>query len=247
MQIDRRKKEIRDFLASIPKPEGLLSETIDGQEFAYRYESRCRVCSAPDKDLPQGGVVKNLVETLLVHSMPYLFIERKIEPLMAEWPDKAKITYASIRTHQMRHLKHDQLAFRMIAERNAQLKGKAILLGMESLVTEEAFLEATQYEAWRRLMDGQMEVRWADAATAFKRRQEIDDTAAGQFNLIELKAQLDFVIAVIRESVPPELWPGIAARLSSWNNTEELPEEAVIVEEEGDPFPEFFEAVPEDE
>src|SRR5881409_772612 len=85
----------------------------------YRRESRCRVCSAPDRDVPNGAVVRNLIEELLMVPKTYSAIVRVIDPLMESWPEDFRISKDSVMRHAKRHLAWEETAIRQIAERRA--------------------------------------------------------------------------------------------------------------------------------
>ena len=212
--LDRRTKVYKDIISLMPKPTAEIEETLDGEEFRYLPEPRCRVCTANDKNLPNGLEVQELVDGLLLYPKSVADIYRTIEPLMADWPPKAKVTYKSIRTHQDRHLAWDRRAMRVMVEHWAQEKGLSIMdASGRMILTEEAWLEATAHFGWRRLLNGQLEPSWAETQKAFERIGEIKKMGEGEFSTATLLAQLNTVIQIIREEVPPERWEYIVAKL----------------------------------
>src|SRR3954462_12687840 len=90
----------------------------------YPTESRCRVCSAPDRDVSNGAVVRNLVDELLMLPKSCSAVARMIEPLMESWPEDTRISKDSVSRHAKRHLNWEQTAVRQIAERRASEAGK---------------------------------------------------------------------------------------------------------------------------
>src|SRR3954464_8344702 len=108
---DRRTKAYKDIVSMMPRSEGAIVDNLDGIEFRYMPERRCRVCSADDprKGLNNGSQVKHLVEHLILYPQDLSGIYRVIEPMMDSWPQQHKISYKSIRTHQKRHLPWDRL------------------------------------------------------------------------------------------------------------------------------------------
>lgn len=224
--IDRRTKAYRDILVRMPKADTFISEVLDGEEFRYLPEPRCRVCSADDsrKGLTNGLAVKNLVDSLLMWPKSLAEIQRIIDPMMESWPAKYHITYKSVRGHQNKHLAWDKLAYRMMVERWAQEKGISILdASGRMLLTQEAWLEATVQLGWNRMMEGHIEPGWFETQTAFERIGQLQRQAEGEYSTSHLLAQLDVVIAIIREEVPPELWPRILSRLNGERQKELQP------------------------
>lgn len=216
--MDRRTKAYRDIVTMMPKPDGSITETLDGIEFRYQPERRCRVCSATDprKGLQNGGQVKQLVDDLLLYPKDIAGIWRVIEPMMAQWPHQHKISYKSIRTHQKRHLPFDALALRGMVERWANEKGMSIIdASGRMILTEEAWLEATAQKGWEQLANGTMWPSWAETQTAFLRISQLKAQAEGEFDKVTLLAQLNTIIEAVREVVPPEMWPQIVARIEA--------------------------------
>lgn len=214
--IDHRKKIYKDLVMMMPKSDTHIEETIDGEQFRYLPEPRCRVCSAGEarKGLKNGIQVQNLVDSLLLYPKSIADIYNTIESMMDSWPAKARITYKSIRTHQNRHLAWDSLAMRMMVERWAQEKGVSVLdAAGRMILTEEAWLEATAHFGWQRLLSGQLEPTWAETQKSFERMAEVRKMAEGEFSTAMLLAQLNNVIQIIREELPPERWPAVLAKL----------------------------------
>lgn len=225
-KIDRRSKAYRDLVQAMPRPDKNIEEVLDGEVFRYLPEPRCRVCSAGEarKNLPNGSRVTNLVDTLLLYPKSMLEVLHTIEPLMEEWPPKARITYKSIRTHLHKHLGYDRAAMRLMVERWAKDKGISVLDAEgRMLLTEEAWLEATATKGWQALIRGDIEPSWKDAQQAWERMSAIRKQAEGEYSVPYLLAQLNAVIEVIRDEIPPERWPAVEAKLFGTNDVLELP------------------------
>lgn len=205
--LDRRTAAYRDILGAMPKPEPTIRETLDGQDFRYLPEPRCRVCSAgdPRKGLQNGGHVASTVDSLLLYPKGMTDIYNTIEPMMADWPAKTRITYKSIRTHLNKHLAWDRLALRVMVERWAQEKGISVLdASGRMILTEEAWLEATAQLGWQRMISGQLEPSWAETQKAFERIASIKQQAEGEYSTAVLLSQLNTVIQIVRDMIPPE-------------------------------------------
>lgn len=216
--VDRRSKAYKDIMIHMPKADNAIEETLDGQEFRYYPEPRCRVCTADEgrKALSNGPQVRRLVDSLILYPKSLADIHRTIEPMMHDWPSKYRITYKSIRTHQAKHMAWDSLALRMMVERWAQEKGMSIIdASGRMLLTEEAWLEATAQLGWQRLITGQLEPSWAETQKAFERIADIKTMAEGEFSTALLLAQLNTIIEVVREELPADRWPVLLARLAN--------------------------------
>jgi hypothetical protein len=51
-----------------------------------RSEARCKICTAGERDLPNGAAVRGLVDDLLTIPRDYSAIMRTVAPLMEDWP-----------------------------------------------------------------------------------------------------------------------------------------------------------------
>lgn len=233
--LDRRTKAYKDIISMMPKPQLEIEETLDGEEFKYLPEPRCRVCTAGEesKGLPNGVEVGNLVDSLLLYPKSVADIQRTIEPMMEGWPPKARITYKSIRTHLNKHLAWDRLAVRKMVEHWAQEKGMSVIdAAGRMILTEEAWLEATAHFGWQRMLSGQLEPSWAETTKAFERIADIRKQAEGEFSIASLLSQVNTIIQIIREEIPPERWDYVVARLEDEGQGELPPITEVADDEE---------------
>ena len=73
-----------------------------------RADARCRICSAPNRGVPNGWAVRNLIDELLCVPKSYAAILRLIEPLTAPWPEDARISRYSLMRHARSHLAWEQ-------------------------------------------------------------------------------------------------------------------------------------------
>lgn len=232
--LDRRTKVYKDLVAIQPPIGDATSIEIDGEVYGYKPEPRCHVCAADMKGYKNGNQAKELVDTLLLYPKSFAEVLRIVEPLMEGWPEKAKITYRSIKTHMDKHLPWDRLAFRMIAERRAKEQNISVLdAAGRMMLTEEAWNDAVVHRGWKALVDDQMEIKVQDVMSAWKRKTELLQQAEGEYSVAYMMAEVDVVIQVIREEVPPENWARIEARLEAFKRGE-LPATVDVEEEEDD-------------
>lgn len=243
-QLDRRTKTYKELVGQMPPINELVTEEIDGVLYQYRPEPRCHICTAGEtrKGLKNGEAVRNLIDTLLLYPKSYKDIETIILPFMAEWPDKHRITYRSIRTHQRQHLPWDKLAMRMMVERWANQQKISVMDAVNRMIlTEEAWLEGTVHKGWESMVQGNLQPTWGDTQKAWERLSDLKRQAEGEFSVTYLLAELDVIIEAVREVVPAEYWGQISNRIESFKRGE-LPQKAMVVEEEETPD-ELFEQI----
>lgn len=234
MGVDRRTKAYRDILSEMPKSDNSITEHLDGVDYRYLPEPRCRVCTAGEarKGLRNGAQVSNLVDTLLLYPKSVADVHRTIEPMMEDWPTKAKITYKSIRTHLHNHLSWDRVAMRMMVERWAQQKGINIVdAAGRMILTEEAWLEATAHFGWQLMLSGQIVPSWAETQKSFERMAAIREQAEGEYSIAEILSQLNTIIQVIREEIPPERQEYVISKIEGRINAA-LPDASLSTDEE---------------
>jgi hypothetical protein len=188
----------------------------------YRTDPRCHVCSAPDRDVPNGWAVRNLVDELLVVPKTYAAILTLIEPLMETWPEDARISRHSLTRHSRNHLQWEKAAARQIAERNAQKAGK-VDEASERMLVSQAVLEAIQQRGYEALVSGEVTPSVRDTLAASSALREIEREAEGQFSVAEAFSQLDTVIQIMREIVPTEFHEAILARLEAGGRSSSAP------------------------
>jgi hypothetical protein len=184
----------------------------------YRTDSRCHVCSAPDRDIANGWAVRNLIDELLLVPKTYAAILRLIEPLMTSWPEDVRISRFALMRHAKNHLKWEEAAARKIAERRAQKAGK-VDEASERMLVSEAVLETIQQRGYEALVSGEITPSVRDTLSASSALREIERESEGQYSIAEYFSQLDNVIQTIREVVPVEFHEAIAARLESKKRT----------------------------
>jgi hypothetical protein len=225
--IDRRTKVYRDILQRMPKSDSLIHETLDGEEYRYKPERRCRVCSAGEasKNLKNGTLVKNIVDEMTLYPKTLAEIHRIIEPMMEEWPSELRISYKSIRTHQKKHLPFDKVAARAMVEKWAQQQGISVIdAAGRMLLTEEAWLELTAEKGWQRLVHGDIEPSWVETQKAFERISDLKRQAEGEYSTVTILAQVNAIIEAVREVVPQEMYAAIIEKIENREKLAELPD-----------------------
>lgn len=198
---------------------GLMQVELD-QLPEYKPQSRCKVCSAPNR--PNGAIVRDLVDELAVVPKTCVAIQRVIEPLMETWPEDARISKYSVMRHVQRHLAWEQTAFRQIAERRAKDSGK-VQDAAGRMLTAATVYEVVQQRGFDQIVSGELNPTVKDTLNATAALAEIEKATEGQFSTAYLLSQLDHVIQVIREFIPEDLWPQVVRRLETDESRSPLP------------------------
>jgi hypothetical protein len=191
---------------------GVVDESVESMELppsvnGFHPEPRCRVC--------RDAEVCKKVNDLLAHGSSYTMIVRALGDENATL-DRHQITIDSVRNHASRHFPVQQAAratYREILERRAEENGVDFVNGVATALTPMAFYECVMNDAFRRLMDGGVDVSVDTGLRAAERLQSLTDARAGQADTAAMMAQMGRVIEVVREFVPAEHWPAMQARL----------------------------------
>ncbi len=220
--MDRRTKQWRALASGasgsgFEPPQEPTRETIDGILFDYRREPRCRVCSAgdPEKAPPRGEEVHRVVHQMLVQGRTYRDILTAASPLMEGWPEQRKLTYHSIRRHQLRHLPVDELAVRQIVERRAAERGLQIALGTGPLVTTAGVLELVRQRGFEALAGREVVPTVRETVEAARLLDELEKEAGSRIGLAELTRQVEVFLDVVRQRLTPDQWATVVAEVEA--------------------------------
>ena len=126
------------------------------------------------------------------------------------------MTIDSIRNHAARHFPVQQIAratYREIIERRAQEAQIDFVNGVNTALTPLAFYEVVMNEAFRRLMDGDVDVSVDTGLRAAEKLQTLIDARAGEADVASLRDQVGRIIEVVRTFIPSERWPEVQAAL----------------------------------
>ncbi len=194
-------------------------------------ESRCKVCSAGDGDLPNGPAVRSLANQLLVIPKPYPEVVRLLAPLMVDWPDEAMFSKYSLRRHAQRHLRWEEAALRAIADRRASHTAQVGAVA-QRMLDATVVLETIRQRGLDLLLQGEIRPSVKDLLAATNALQELEDEADEGLTPAVLLSQLDRVIQIIREEIPEERWPHIVDRLEGGpTSAQRLPEPDPVFDE----------------
>jgi hypothetical protein len=175
-------------------------------------ESRCKICSAAERDLPNGAAVRGLVDDLLLIPRDYSAIMRTVAPLMADWPEELRFSRFALMRHARRHLRWEEAAFRAVADRRSRQAAK-VHGASERMISAVVVYETIRQRGLDLLMQGEIKPSVRDMLAATSALQEIDDEDNAAISPALYYSQLDRVIQAIREEIPEERWDAVLARL----------------------------------
>jgi hypothetical protein len=174
----------------------------------FHLEPRCRIC--------RNDPVRTKVNDMLATGASYAMILRTLGDDNAALDKGDRVTIDSIRNHAARHFSVQQVAratYREILERRAKENGIDFVNGVATALTPVALYEVVMNEAFRRLVDGDVDVSVDTGLRAAEKLQAFTDARAGEADIAGMRAEMDRVIEVVREFVPAEHWPAMQARL----------------------------------
>jgi hypothetical protein len=187
-------------------------EIVESRELAppvngFHLEPRCRVC--------RNDVVRKKVNDLLASGCSYAMIVRALEEENATL-DGHQITLDSVRNHASRHFPVQNVAkatYREILERRAREAQIDFVNGLATALTPMAFYECVMNEAFRRLVDGDVDVSVDTGLRAAEKLQALIDSRAGDADMAGIMAEMGRVIEVVRTFIPSQRWPEVQAAL----------------------------------
>jgi hypothetical protein len=184
---------------SIESPPG-----IDG----FHIEPRCRVC--------RDDEVRKKVNDLLATGSSYAMVLRALGEEKDTLGKGDRVTIDSIRNHAARHFAVQQVAratYREIIERRAQEAQIDFVNGVATALTPLAFYEVVMNEAFRRLVDGEVDVSVDTGLRAAEKLQALIDARAGGADWAGALAQIGRIIHVVKTFIPSDRWPEVQAAL----------------------------------
>ena len=126
------------------------------------------------------------------------------------------MTIDSIRNHATRHFPVQQVAratYREIVERRAQEAEIDFVNGVATALTPMAFYECVMNDAFRRVVDGDVDLSVDTGLRAAEKLQALIDARASQADMARMRAEMGRVIEVVRTFIPAERWPQVQAAL----------------------------------
>lgn len=171
-------------------------------------QPRCRVC--------RDDEVRKKVNDLLAAGYSYAMILRALGDADATPGRPDRVTIDSIRNHAARHFPVQHVAratYREIVERRAREAQIDFETGVIAALTPMALYECVMNEAFRRLVDGSMDVGIDTGLRAAEKLQALVDARAADADMTRVLADVDRIIKVVHAFIPQDRWPEVQAML----------------------------------
>lgn len=203
--IDRRKMKV-----DRPELADLTPADIGGNEYGFKWESRCRVCTSGD------NVLAN-VNNALAQGYSYRDVLRLVEPFNVTLDEKKKITYNSIRNHQKRHMPFDSAAVREVLEKRAEAAGKDFVTGQERIVTAAGYAETMMMKGFDTMMKDGTVISANDGMKAALILDSLTTNEDSKAIAEEMFTKLNRIIEAVKKFVSPDQLQQILADLDNEN------------------------------
>ena len=191
-KVDRRKLRV-----DRPSLRELMPVEAGGKNYEFKWEPRCRVCSA-------GNDVLQLVNSLLANGATYRDVCRAVESLNGTLPKNKQLTYQSIRMHQKMHMPFEAAAIREIIEKRAQDAQKNFIEGEGTILTPAAYAEVMMVKAHMQLMDEDQKVYPSEGLAAAAALHRFVSDEQGSLDAAQAVSQLGKIIEAVRAICSPD-------------------------------------------
>ena len=174
----------------------------------FHIEPRCRVC--------RDDEVRKKVNDLLATGTSFAMVLRALGEDKTALGKGDRVTIDSVRNHAARHFPVQQVAratYREIVERRAREAQIDFVNGLATALTPMALYEVVMNEAFRRLVDGGVDVSIDTGLRAAEKLQALTDARAGEADMAGIRAEMGRVIEVVRTFIPSARWPEVQAAL----------------------------------
>jgi hypothetical protein len=195
-----------------------LAATSASEPELPRTQPRCKLCSAPEKDVSNGAAVVNLVDDLLCIPRSYASIMRTVAPLIADWPEEARFSKFSLMRHARRHLRFEQAAFRGMADhrrRDVERLGR----GSQRMLDAGVLLAAVEQRGLDLLLQDEIRPTVRDAMAASTALRDLENEAQATISPEDVLVQVEAIVQAIRYEVPAEYHPAVIARIEGYQRS----------------------------
>lgn len=192
--------------------EAQLNDLRERGELDVRPEPRCRICRDEE--------VRTLVNKLLAHGMTLRDINDVIAPMNRKRAARDRVNINNIREHRKRHFNVQTSAnavYRAIIEQRARELNLDYEQGVGTAVTHLAYLDTMVAKGYQNLINEDTVVSYRDGLDAAMKRNELTRQDAGAMEQARMIAEMDRVIAVVKEVCTPEQLAIMGARLNGEN------------------------------
>lgn len=213
--IDRRKMKVER-----PELADINSVDIGGRAYDFKWEPRCKVCTAGD------DILSN-VNRALAQGYSYRDVLRLIEPFNAQLDEKKRLSYNSIRNHQKKHMPFDSAAIREILERRAEAAGKDFVNGKERIITAAGYAETMMNKGFETMLKESSEITPNDGLKAALILESLTENGDNRAIAEEMFSKLGKIIEAVKKYVSPDQMTKILKELEK----DERVLEAEVVED----------------
>lgn len=169
----------------------------------YLPEPRCHVC--------QNEAIRVQVNEMLAWGWFYTPIVRAVAA------DGHHVSLDSVRNHAKRHFPEQNVAmalYREMVERRANQDEIDVENGAGTAITPLAYLEAMMVKGWQSLVRDDTEVSPEMGLRAAEKLHKAVGPVDPHAQKVKFLAEMGRVIDVVKDVLPPHLWPELQARLT---------------------------------
>lgn len=229
MSPDEAREAIRQGLLNARQPEDLRPldpAVLSGASVAIPRGTRCALCLA-------GPEVVEFANKLIVSGARYADVYRALTAINEARAalDQPEISYQTVQRHGRDHLPAKHAAIREIVERRARAAQINVDEGTANILTVAAYAEAMYTKAFQDMADA--EVSPAEGLQAVKFHHQLMQSERGNVGMETAFAELGYIIEAVKESVPPQLFAQIVARIDEKRGSKII--DASVIEDEFDP------------
>lgn len=220
------KVDRRTIRVDRPTLNDLLPVEAGGNNYDFKYERRCRVCSA-------GTGVLELVNSLLASGSTYRDVLRALDVFNETKEKSRKISYSSIRNHQKRHMPFEAQAIRDIVERRAEKEQKDFVDGYGTIITPASYAEVMMQKGFESLVSGGAIITPREGLQAARTLHSFTrGETEGQIDAATAIAQLNRIINAVKRVATGEQIEKIVALLEEESFVDAIEEEDRVVDAE---------------
>jgi hypothetical protein len=156
------------------------------------------------------------VNDLLATGASYAMVLRALGDDNANLEKRDRVTIDSVRNHCARHFPVQHVAratYREILERRAEENSVDFIEGVATAITPLALLETVMVKGYQTLVDEHTTVTYRDGMEAALKLAEELRKDAGDYDKVQMMAEMGRIIEVVRTFIPSERWPDVQAAL----------------------------------
>lgn len=190
---------------------------VSGQIYDFKPEPRCHVCMEEESRV--------LVDRLLAAGLTYRAIVEVCDKVVnTRRRANKQIKKDSVYRHAREHFDVDTPAkkvYRAILEKQASERGQNYVDGATHVINHMSYLETMVIKGYNKLTSDEDNVSVAEGMKASIAYHQFLQNEAGAAQIADLMAQLNKIITVVHEVVPPKYHQEIDARLAGYDTSQD--------------------------